>query len=227
MVIFRENTEDIYAGIDCRRPAKRRSLRFLEGIHRVSSRSASARRNSRRSASARRCPATSGRHRHQAGQLSPARVRLIHSAIEYAISNKRKSVTIVHKGNIMKFTEGAFRDWGYAAGQKRIRRGGNRRRPVVQNSRRQTRRGPRDQGRHRRHHAAAGAHAPDGFRRDRHAEPERRLPERRARGAGRRHRHRARRQHQLHHRPRHLRSHARHRAEVRQQGRGEPRLASC
>ena len=41
-------------------------------------------------------------------------VRLIHSAISYAIQNKRKSVTLVHKGNIMKFTEGAFRDWGYA-----------------------------------------------------------------------------------------------------------------
>ena len=40
-------------------------------------------------------------------------VRLIHSAISYAILNKRKSVTLVHKGNIMKFTEGAFRDWGY------------------------------------------------------------------------------------------------------------------
>jgi Isocitrate dehydrogenases len=40
-------------------------------------------------------------------------VRLIHSAISYAIRNNRKSVTFVHKGNIMKFTEGAFRDWGY------------------------------------------------------------------------------------------------------------------
>src|SRR5205823_13536581 len=40
-------------------------------------------------------------------------VRLIHSAISYAIKNQRKSVTLVHKGNIMKFTEGAFRDWGY------------------------------------------------------------------------------------------------------------------
>ena len=40
-------------------------------------------------------------------------VRLIHSAISYAIQNRRKSVTLVHKGNIMKFTEGAFRDWGY------------------------------------------------------------------------------------------------------------------
>ena len=40
-------------------------------------------------------------------------IRLVHAAIGYAIKHKRKSVTLVHKGNIMKFTEGAFRDWGY------------------------------------------------------------------------------------------------------------------
>ncbi len=45
-------------------------------------------------------------------------VRLMHSAIGYAIKNKRKSVTIVHKGNIMKYTEGAFRDWGYETAKK-------------------------------------------------------------------------------------------------------------
>ena len=44
--------------------------------------------------------------------------RLFRSAIEYAIANKRKSVTIVHKGNIMKFTEGAFRNWGYALAER-------------------------------------------------------------------------------------------------------------
>jgi isocitrate dehydrogenase len=44
--------------------------------------------------------------------------RLIRSAIEYAIKSKQKSVTLVHKGNIMKFTEGAFRDWGYALAEK-------------------------------------------------------------------------------------------------------------
>jgi isocitrate dehydrogenase len=46
-------------------------------------------------------------------------IRLIHAAIGYAIANKRKSVTIVHKGNIMKFTEGAFRDWGYKIAKER------------------------------------------------------------------------------------------------------------
>ena len=65
---------------------------------------------------------------------------------------------------------------------------------------------------------------PDGVRRHRHAQPERRLPLRRAGGAGRRHRHRARRQHQLRDRPRGLRGHARHRAQVRRPGPGEPRL---
>src|SRR5207248_1447611 len=44
--------------------------------------------------------------------------RLVHSAISYAIQNRRKSVTLVHKGNIMKFTEGAFRDWGYQIGRQ-------------------------------------------------------------------------------------------------------------
>ncbi len=101
--------------------------------------------------------------------------RLIHTAIDYAIKHKRKSVTLVHKGNIMKFTEGAFRDWGYKVAKERLRRGRNRRRPLVQNPRRQTRRGHRHQGRHRRHHPAAGADPPGGFRRDRHAESQRRL----------------------------------------------------
>ena len=62
-------------------------------------------------------------------------VRLIHSAISYAIQNKRKSVTLVHKGNIMKFTEGAFRDWGYEVAKSYLRRGRTRWRAVVQNSR--------------------------------------------------------------------------------------------
>ena len=58
--------------------------------------------------------------------------RLIRKAIQYAIDNNRKSVTLVHKGNIMKFTEGGFRDWGYAAGAEGVRRQADRRRPVVQ-----------------------------------------------------------------------------------------------
>ena len=56
--------------------------------------------------------------------------RLVRKAFQYAIDNDRKSVTLVHKGNIMKFTEGGFRDWGYALAAARVRRAAARRRPV-------------------------------------------------------------------------------------------------
>jgi isocitrate dehydrogenase len=109
MIIFRENTEDIYAGIDyeaggaeARRllsflreelPAAYRRIRFAEaapelvglGIKPVS---------------------------------RPGSERLIRAALDYAVRHRRKSVTLVHKGNIMKYTEGAFRDWGYALAQR-------------------------------------------------------------------------------------------------------------
>ena len=58
-----------------------------------------------------------GRHRHQAG-VAPGTERLVRAAIKYAIDQKKKSVTIVHKGNIMKYTEGAFRDWAYDLAKK-------------------------------------------------------------------------------------------------------------
>lgn len=107
MVIFRENTEDIYAGIEFERgsddaekikeflkaefPQKYAKIRFPDscgiGIKPVS----------------------------QEGTA-----RLVESAIEYAIARKRKSVTLVHKGNIMKFTEGAFRDWGYEVARQKF-----------------------------------------------------------------------------------------------------------
>jgi isocitrate dehydrogenase len=99
MVIFRENTEDIYAGIEW--PAEsaeaKKVIEFLQkemGVKKI------------------RFPATSG-----IGVKPVSREgteRLVRAAIDYAIRHKRKSVTIVHKGNIMKFTEGAFRDWAYA-----------------------------------------------------------------------------------------------------------------
>ncbi len=98
MVIFRENTEDIYAGIEwpAESPEARKIVKFLQeemGVTKM------------------RFPNTSG-----IGIKSVSREgseRLIRAAIDYAIAHKRKSVTMVHKGNIMKFTEGAFRDWGY------------------------------------------------------------------------------------------------------------------
>ena len=100
MVIFRENTEDIYAGIEFEAgsDANRKFLSLLkesfpEQFHKI------------------RFPDTSGIGIKAVSQEGTA--RLVKSAIEYAIANKRKSITLVHKGNIMKFTEGSFRNWGY------------------------------------------------------------------------------------------------------------------
>ena len=103
MVIFRENTEDIYAGIEwaAESPEAKKVIDWLAkemGVKKI------------------RFPATSG-----IGIKTVSREgseRLIRAAFEYAIRNKRKSVTLVHKGNIMKFTEGAFRDWGYALAKR-------------------------------------------------------------------------------------------------------------
>ncbi|MGI9039900.1 MAG: NADP-dependent isocitrate dehydrogenase [Gemmatimonadales bacterium] len=99
MVIFRENTEDIYAGIEYRAGSveARRMVEFLQR---------------EMGAQSIRFPATS------AIGIKPiseeGSKRLIRAAIDYALVQKRSSVTLVHKGNIMKFTEGGFRDWGYA-----------------------------------------------------------------------------------------------------------------
>ncbi len=100
MVIFRENTEDIYAGIE-----------FREGTPEVAQF-----RDVFRSAFPSlykkiRFPETSGIGIKPISREGSE--RLIRAAIEYAVTNTRKSLTLVHKGNIMKFTEGAFRDWGY------------------------------------------------------------------------------------------------------------------
>jgi isocitrate dehydrogenase len=104
MTIFRENTEDIYAGIDYQAGSveARKVLELLQ----------------------KELPSAFKKIRFGAEAIDsigigikpvskPGTERLVRAAIEYAITNKRKSVTIVHKGNIMKFTEGAFRDWGY------------------------------------------------------------------------------------------------------------------
>jgi isocitrate dehydrogenase len=99
MVIFRENTEDIYAGIEwaAESPEAQKVITFLQnemGVKKI------------------RFPGTSGIGIKPVSREGSE--RLIRAALEYAIRHKRKSVTLVHKGNIMKFTEGAFRDWGYA-----------------------------------------------------------------------------------------------------------------
>ena len=98
MVIFRENTEDIYAGIEWEAysPEAVKLIRFLEqemGVTKI------------------RFPQSSGIGIKPVSEEGTS--RLVRAAIQYAIDNKRKSVTLVHKGNIMKFTEGAFLNWGY------------------------------------------------------------------------------------------------------------------
>jgi isocitrate dehydrogenase len=98
MVIYRENTEDIYAGIEYQAgtPAVRKVLDFLL---------------QEMGATSIRFPDSSAIGIKPVSEEGSK--RLVRAAIEYAIRARRKSVTLVHKGNIMKFTEGAFRDWGY------------------------------------------------------------------------------------------------------------------
>ncbi|MCW3481565.1 NADP-dependent isocitrate dehydrogenase [Neisseriaceae bacterium JH1-16] len=99
MVIFRENTEDIYAGIEwqAESDSAKKVIAFLQnemGVKKI------------------RFPETSGIGIKPVSKQGTE--RLVRAAIQYAIDNDRQSVTIVHKGNIMKFTEGGFRDWAYA-----------------------------------------------------------------------------------------------------------------
>jgi isocitrate dehydrogenase len=103
MVVFRENSEDIYAGIEFEAGSDdaKKLIEFLQdemGVTKI------------------RFPLTSGIG------IKPVSIegteRLVRKAIQYAIDNEKPSVTIVHKGNIMKYTEGGFRDWAYALAQK-------------------------------------------------------------------------------------------------------------
>jgi isocitrate dehydrogenase len=103
MVIFRENTEDIYAGVEWQAESAeaKKLIEFLQkelGVTKI------------------RFPDTSGIGIKPISREGSE--RLIRAAIEYALKHKRKSVTLVHKGNIMKFTEGAFRDWGFALAKR-------------------------------------------------------------------------------------------------------------
>ncbi|MEH6906755.1 NADP-dependent isocitrate dehydrogenase [Neobacillus drentensis] len=103
MVIFRENTEDIYAGIEYEKgtEAAKKVIDFLQnemGVKKI------------------RFPETSGIGIKPVSEEGTT--RLVRAAIKYAIKEGRKSVTLVHKGNIMKFTEGAFKNWGYELAEK-------------------------------------------------------------------------------------------------------------
>ena len=120
MIIFRENTEDIYAGIEyaAGTPESNKILDFLatefpKEFDKVRFGTQEKAKKFWSSVGAKDFP-TEVRVGIGIKPVSySGSVRLIHSAISYAIRNNRKSVTLVHKGNIMKFTEGAFRDWGY------------------------------------------------------------------------------------------------------------------
>ncbi|UXH44141.1 NADP-dependent isocitrate dehydrogenase [Rossellomorea vietnamensis] len=103
MVIFRENTEDIYAGIEYAKGSDevKKLISFLQdemGVNKI------------------RFPETSGIGIKPVSEEGTS--RLVRAAINYAITEGRKSVTLVHKGNIMKFTEGAFKNWGYEIAEK-------------------------------------------------------------------------------------------------------------
>ncbi|WP_163653317.1 NADP-dependent isocitrate dehydrogenase [Listeria sp. PSOL-1] len=103
MVIFRENTEDIYAGIEFAEgsPEAKKIIRFLQDEFKIDNI---------------RFPKTSGIGIKPISKEGTE--RLVRAAIQYAIHEGRKSVTLVHKGNIMKFTEGAFKKWGYELAEK-------------------------------------------------------------------------------------------------------------
>jgi isocitrate dehydrogenase len=105
MVIFRENTEDIYAGIEWEAKSAdvQKVLGFIEKEFPKDFKKI-------------RFPGTAGIGIKPVS--SEGTERLVRAALEYSIANKRKSVTFVHKGNIMKFTEGAFMKWGYALAEK-------------------------------------------------------------------------------------------------------------
>jgi isocitrate dehydrogenase len=123
MVIFRENTEDIYAGIEytAGSPEARKVLEFFakefpKDFKKVRFGTEEAARTWQAQLEAIGAPHREVGVEVGLGLKAVSRLgteRLVHSAISYAVQNKRKSVTLVHKGNIMKFTEGAFRDWGY------------------------------------------------------------------------------------------------------------------
>ncbi|MGG4366425.1 NADP-dependent isocitrate dehydrogenase [Bacillus subtilis] len=106
MVIFRENTEDIYAGIEYAKGSEevQKLISFLQNELNVNKI---------------RFPETSGIGIKPVSEEGTS--RLVRAAIDYAIEHGRKSVTLVHKGNIMKFTEGAFKNWGYELAEKEYR----------------------------------------------------------------------------------------------------------
>ncbi len=125
MVIFRENTEDIYAGIEfaAGTPEAQKVLDFIEKEFPKEFKKIRFNTKEKSEEFWKMVGATNMNNEVQVGLGIKAvsysgSVRLIHSAIAYAVKFNRKSVTLVHKGNIMKYTEGAFRDWGYGVAEQ-------------------------------------------------------------------------------------------------------------
>src|SRR6059058_4003675 len=196
VVIFRENIEDVYSGVEYRAGSGEADavIGFL---------------TERFGAKIRPGSAIGIKPMSQFGSQ-----RLVAKAIQYALRTGRRSVTLVHKGNIMKFTEGGFREWGYEIAKQRF---GDKTIPESDAGR-----GTGDhQGPHYRCDVRPAGAAPRRVLGDRGAQPERRLVVRRGGRAGGRPGARARRQRGR--RLRRLRGDARHRAQVRRAGQGEPR----
>ena len=205
MVIFRENTEDVYAGYEVQSgtPEAEQLAAYLR-------------------------EEMGWPIREESGigikPISPmGSKRLVRAAIEYALERKRGSVTLVHKGNIQKFTEGAFREWGYELVREEFADvavgwddcGGD----------------PGDKLLVKDTIADITLQQvltrPVGLRRHRHDEPQRRLPLRRPGRPGRGHRDRPGGQHQLRDRARDLRGDPRHGAQVRRPGQGQPGVGAA
>ncbi len=157
VVIFRENTEDVYAGIEWPRGSAGavKLIGFIRDKLGMKIRPDSG-------IGIKPISATGTK-------------RLVRKAIQYAIENHRSSVTLVHKGNIMKYTEGAFRDWGYELAHDEYPDETITEAEVTENSGEGSRWQDRHQGPHRRFHVPADSHAAGRVRCHRHPEPERRL----------------------------------------------------
>ena len=200
MVIFRENTEDIYAGLEVEEGTAE-AKRLIEILH----------------------DEFGWQIRPDSGiGIKPISVygskRLVRAALQYAVDHGRKSVTLVHKGNIQKFTEGAFRKWGYEVAAEEFadvavswdecggKPGGKI--LVKDNIADIT--------------LQQVLTRPGRLRRHRDDQPQRRLPLGRDRSPGRRHRDRPGGQHQLRDGARDIRGDTRHRAQVRRPGQGKP-----
>ena len=222
MVIFRENTEDIYAGIEYMNgtPQAQKMLEFLQdemGVKKI------------------RFPDTSSFGIKPVSKEGTE--RLVRAAIKYALQHKLPSVTLVHKGNIMKFTEGAFKTWGYELAEREF---GDKVFTWAQYDKIMAKQDQETADALQKQALDSGKllikdSIADAFLQQILLRPAEYsvvatlnlngdyISDALAAIVGW-HRHRARRQHQLRDRPRHLRGHPRHGAQVCQPGQGEPRL---